>query len=181
MSKKGKAFFMKKTLYMVAASLLLFFVFAYIDEYETLILPLLKDEAKPSTIEAGADFTDENLVEFLGSFNEQLSAAYSASNPGKAWELPATPQLQRAIHDELVYNLNNNIRVESRVSDLVILTMEALSPGSGKVVALETTDRGQDGSSKSAVAYVVEKGEKGFLVTAMETVEGGEKERGAAR
>jgi hypothetical protein len=172
---------MKKTVYMVAGSLLLFFVFAYIDEYETLILPLLKEDAPSAKIEMSSDFAAENLVGFLKEFNAQLSSAYAASNPGKAWELPATAEVQRSIHDELVYNLTNNISIESKVADLLILRIDSISPTSNRVVVLETMDSGKNVSSRAAVAYIIVKSEKGLVVAGMESVERGENRRGSTK
>jgi len=161
-------------------SLVLFFLFAYIDEYEKLILPLFKDETKVSAVDAENSFTEEKLYGFLKDFNEQLSGAHAASNPGMAWQLPASPEVQRSIHDELVYNLTNNITVKSEVRSLVILRVEAFSPLSGKVTVLETSEGGETGRKEMAVAYIIEKGEKGLLVTDMESVARAEKEGRAA-
>lgn len=163
---------MKKTLYMIAASLLLFFVLAFMDEYETLILPLFKEEVKTSKVEGGSEFTEETISRFLRKFNKQLSDAYGASNPGKAWELPASPELQRSVHDELVYNLTNKIKAGNKVSKLFILQIETLSPASARVIVLETTEREGGGSSEAIISYVVEKGEEGLFVRAMEYADG---------
>lgn len=162
---------MKKTVYMIAASLLLFFALAYVDEYEALILPLLKDQAGSSEIEEGTDFTEKKLHKFLVNFNEQLSDAYNESNPAKAWELPASSQVQRSVHDELVYNLTNNIRIEVHITEIVILRIDKVSPSSASVVILEKTGGAGGRGKQSAIAYKVEKNEKGLLVTAMEYVE----------
>lgn len=165
---------------MFAGALLSFLVLAHIDEYENLIKPLLMPEEVSITKVDLSAFNREEIRTFLLDFNKALSDVYLFSNPALAWELPATQPFQRMVHDEVAFNIRNDIVIETKLMEMSLLslqpaTLSDLSVKTRERVKIKYVSSKEGGKSASSelvntVTYILKVKEGKFLVDAFDAV-----------
>ena len=107
---------MKKIILLFAGAAASFFLFAYIDEYENLILPLLPEKKvdRPSVTVMEGDIKSE-IRETLGAFHKVLTNAYLDSDPSMLMRPPVDQRLIPTIAQEIDYLTREDKFMEMRV------------------------------------------------------------------
>ena len=171
---------MKRILSLFLVSILSFFIFSYIDEYENLIVPLLKSNANSgdSFLKEGID--KEKLRKFLMEFNLSLSEVYISPDRSKISGLPVSSRIKKELADEISYLKRIDRNMETFIKDLEIMKVERLSSLSLLVKVKENSrvryrsiinDNLSSFSDKEyGVNYLLESGKGGYIISSFEVL-----------
>ena len=121
---------LRKTLFMVAGSLLLFFLFSYIDEYENLLGKKKAEEiysADPYEIE-----------ETLNRFVKKLSEAYLAYSPDLIKEIPLADDLREELVEEIRFLETDGRIQEFQVKNLWLQNVSQVAPDKVRATTRES-------------------------------------------
>lgn len=115
----------KRFISMFLASLAIFMVLAYVDEYQNLIAPFLKKETG-TRIPYTADLEVE-LKKFIQTFNASLSQAYRSSDPLSLDTLPVDGALKKAMAEEMFFLMGGGKVMDVNVEDIKVEGVERVS------------------------------------------------------
>ena len=172
---------LKKIILMFAGAVFSFFIFAYIDEYDTLIAPFLQTAGPPEGVAISSPLNEEEVRAFLLDFNKTLTEIYRDADFSKVAQLPATEPYKQSIYEELGFNAQSQRTVEMELLELVILRIDRLEPPELKVrarekVRLKKTDNSTDlpgivsEELINEVTYSLVESERGFMVSETEVI-----------
>lgn len=132
---------MKKIILLFVGAAASFLVFSYIDEYESLIRPLLSEKKndRPFVTVREGDIKSE-IKETLVAFHKVLANAYLASDPSMLMRPPVDQRLIPTIAQEIDYLTREGKFMDMRVSDISIHKIVSLAPTSVMAETEETVE-----------------------------------------
>ncbi|MDT8316480.1 MAG: hypothetical protein RQ824_00625 [bacterium] len=163
----------KKTLLMFGASLALFFIFAFIDEYENLF-----GAGKDNLLITVDPY---EIEETLNRYIEKLSAAYLHASSDAIKEIPQTDDLRKELEEDIMF-LERDGRIQhyqvrslwlQNVNQVAADKVRASTSELISVRYLDSSDSSELRSLPEAVfnmSYVLEYGKKGWVVSRYDVV-----------
>lgn len=171
-----------KSFLMIISSVLIFVLLASMDEYESVIAPLLTRESKELkkpmiTIPE----MDKEIVTFLESFHSMLSQAYLSADSARAEDLPADKKIIKELAEEINFLVNNGKVMDISVGNIRVEKMERLSSFIVRVKTKETvslsylniTDRTEIVPMQVAeheMSYLLGGGSGGWMLISLDTL-----------
>ena len=121
---------------MFLGALLLFFALAHVDQYESLILPLLSKD-KPSDVASATKVREDEVLKVLVGFNDALKRAYSSLNPSGLFVFSMSDELRQNYLEELAFLKRDGRTMEVEVGAIKVKESRLLSPFMLKVRTVE--------------------------------------------
>lgn len=128
---------MKKVILVFAGAAASFLLFAYIDEYENLILPLLPGSRAERPFVGRSEEVNADLKRTIMAFNDTLSKAYLGSDPSLLADGPVDKELIAFIAQDIDYLTREGKVMSLDASEVTIVKVEALSPVAVRVKTKE--------------------------------------------
>lgn len=156
-----------------------FFLFSYIDEYETLILPFFQQEGDGYEDLFREEEYEERLRGILVSFNQLLSEVYVSADPAKVSGLPAGKELKMEISGETDFLKKRGRILNMEVLALKIVRISRLSAVATQVDVVEKALTGYSayGSNEAlspqneieyGMTYTLVAGPEGMIIASYE-------------
>lgn len=122
---------LKNFILMVLASLAIFMLLSYIDEYENLVAPLFRKRVETKKAKV------PDFMSFIKNFNVFLAEVYQAADPSRVNILPASDSIKRVIAEEVGFLLKSGKVMELNAEPLRIERVEKVSPDTMRVRTME--------------------------------------------
>lgn len=111
---------MKKIILLFLIAVTSFLLFAYIDEYENLVLPLFNTPTEDRTFAKFKNETVSDIKDAIYDFNENLTVAYIAADPSLLNIKLIDNQLRNIIAEDIRYLIKERRVMELRVREIDI-------------------------------------------------------------
>ncbi|MBE9541767.1 MAG: hypothetical protein KAV87_33225 [Desulfobacteraceae bacterium] len=173
---------MIKSFLMVIASVVIFVLLASMDEYESVIAPLLTRETKELkkpmiTIPE----MDKEIVTFLNDFHSMLSQIYMSADSAKVNDLPADKKILRELVEEIDFLAANGKVMDISIGNIRVKKVDRLSSFIVRVKTMETVslsylniaDRTEIVPMQVAeheMSYLLGGGSGGWMLISLETL-----------
>lgn len=170
---------LKRSILVVFTGYILFLLFSYVAEYESLILPLFPDKRAASPTVSGERAAIEKV---LDTYSKGLTIAYAAKSPNKLDDLPMADAYKQEIITDILFQVMKKRALQIALRKIEIKRLDFMATTVASVEVHEVWDysykydKGVTGPEKGVSSidgvYTMQKTVKGWQVVSFTINEG---------